>query len=274
MIGARAHSAIGRRELMKSAIVTTAGVALVANLTPSSAAAQRRKATFVLVHGAWHGGWCWKRTAPLLQAKGHEVHSPTLTVLGDRVHLASLRTNLSTHISDIVNHLFMEDAKNIILVGHNYAGMVVTGVADRVPGRIRSLVYLDAFVPEDGKSAVDYQPPDRRRTIEESAKETGFVDPVPLPAFGVTNPDDLNWANPRIRPQPFATLTQPLKLRTKTSNIPRTYIRCTDPAFSTFEQFAQKYRNDPAWKYYEIAVGHDAMIVDPKGLAEILTKLV
>ena len=144
---------LGRRSVLKSAVAATAFAAAAG--APPAAAQQRRKSTFVLVHGAWHGGWCWQRVTPLLRAAGHEVYAPTLTGLGERDHLASRGTSLATHIVDIADTLQMEDLKDVVLVGHSYGGMVITGVADRSRARIRSLVYLDAFVPENGKSLLD-----------------------------------------------------------------------------------------------------------------------
>src|SRR5258705_1716413 len=129
---------------------------------------QRRKSTYVLVHGAWHGGWCWKRVAPALRAAGHEVYTPTLTGLGERAHLANPAIDLATHISDVVNLLEAEELNEVVLLGHSYGGMVVTGVADRAPARLRRVIYLDAFLPEDGKSLLDYLHPDRRSIINRS----------------------------------------------------------------------------------------------------------
>src|SRR5271157_4298241 len=115
-------------------------------------------AAFVLVHGAWHGSWCWKRVRRLLQAKGHDVFTPTLTGVADRSHLMSREVNLETHILDVVNLIRWEELSDIVLCGHSYGGAVVTGAADRVPDRIRSLVYLDAFVPENGENVVQHAP--------------------------------------------------------------------------------------------------------------------
>src|SRR5215211_1043953 len=123
-------------------------------------------ATFVLVAGAWHGGWCWRKVTPLLRAAGHEVFAPTLTGLGERSHLAHPDVGLTTHIQDIVNLLEYEDLNDVVLVGHSYSGMVITGVAEQVPGRLAHLVYLDAFVPENGQALVDLLPPEGRQSNE------------------------------------------------------------------------------------------------------------
>ena len=178
------RSKVGRRTLMKSALAATAaGVAasaLPAGPLTRPARAQARKATFVLVHGAWHGGWAWQRMTPMLRAAGHEVYTPTLTGLGERAHLGSEYTSLNTHITDIVSMMHMEDVKDIILVGHSYAGFVVTGAADRAPERVRMLAYVNAFVPENGKSLLDYVPPDRREAYEKPGKEKGYFETFPI----------------------------------------------------------------------------------------------
>ena len=231
------------------------------------------KPPFVLVHGAWHGGWCWQRVTPLLRAAGHDVYTPSLTGLGDRAHLAHRSVDLETHIADIVALLEMEDLANVALVGHSYGGMVIAGVADRAAARLRSLVYLDAFVPEHGQCVLDFWSAEGRAGIEARAAATGFIAPTPLPAFGVTKPEDLAWAEPRIRPQPFATWTQPLHLKHGETNLPRAYIRCIDPGRPVFDSFSAQVRRDPRWTYREIACGHDSMIADPTGTAALLLAL-
>ena len=231
------------------------------------------KPPFVLVHGAWRGGWAWQRVTPLLRAAGHEVYAPTLTGLGDRAHLADREIDLETHIADIVAFLEMEDIANAVLVGHSYAGMVIAGVADRAGARLRRLVYLDAFVPRHGKRLLDYWPAEGRAAFEARAAATGFIPPTPLPDYGVTRPEDIAWAEPRLCPHPLGTWTQPLVLAHGDTRLPRAYIRCTNPARPVFEQFSRKLRDDPAWTYREIAAGHDCMIADPRGTADLLLSL-
>lgn len=228
---------------------------------------------FVLVHGAWHGGWCWRRVAPLLRAAGHDVHAPSLTGLGDRAHLEDCGIDLETHIADIALLLEMEDIADAVLVGHSYAGMAITGAADRAAERIGRLVYLDAFVPGHGQSVLDFWPAEGRADIERRAAATGVIPPTPLPAYGVTRAEDLAWAEPRIRPHPLATWSQPLALKHGETRLPRAYVRCTNPARPIFEQFSHRYRGDPAWTYREIDAGHDCMIADPHGTAELLLSL-
>lgn len=267
---------VGRRALLTSAVAvaaTGAAMAAIGATGSRPARAQARKAIFVLVHGAWHGGWCWQRMTPMLRAAGHEVHTPTLTGLGERAHLGSAHTSLNTHIADVVATMQMEDLKDVVLVGHSYAGFVVTGVADRSPSRVRTLVYINAFVPEDGKSLLDYVPPDRRAAYEKPGKDKGYFESFPLAHYGVTKPDDVAWVQPRITPQPYATFAQALKLRAGMPKMPKAYVRCADPVYAPMEGVANRFRGDPNWKFAEVAGGHDAMVTNPRGLADALLAL-
>jgi pimeloyl-ACP methyl ester carboxylesterase len=224
--------------------------------------------TFVLVHGAWHGGWCWRFVRPLL--KGHEVHAPSLTGLGERKHLARPDIDLDTHIADVVSLLEMEDLSNVILVGHSYGGMVVTGAADRVPARIARLVYLDAFVPEDGKCLLDYVVPERAARMREEGEKAGSVTPPPLSLWGVTKPEHIDFIKPREARHPFGTMVQKIRLAGAARSLPKTFIYCSSPATGSFDQFAAKYRGAPGWRFHELATGHDAMILMPGRVAELL----
>ena len=224
--------------------------------------------TFVLVHGAWHGGWKWRLVRALLQ--DHLTYAPSLTGLGERRHLARSDIDLDTHIEDIVSLLEMEDLRDVVLLGHSYGGMVITGAADRAPQRIRRLVYLDAFVPEDGKCLLDYAVPERAARMREEGERTGFVQPPPLALWGVTEPEHVAYATPRQGPHPYRTLSQPIRLSGNARDIPRTFIYCSSPATGSFDQFAASYRDDPAWTFHELPTGHDAMILMPERVAGIL----
>jgi pimeloyl-ACP methyl ester carboxylesterase len=226
---------------------------------------------FVLIHGAWHGGWCWRHVLPLLRAAGHEAHAPSLTGLGERAHLGGPDTDLDTHIRDVVSLIEAEELEDVVLVGHSYAGMVITGVADRVPQKIRRLVYFDAFVPENGKALVDYVGADRAAHQRQEGEATGTVGPMPAAALGLTRPDDIAWATRRQVRHPYRTMSQPLKLGNESAlaRIPKSFVNCHS-ATGTFEQFASKIRNDPAWRYADLKTGHDAMIIDPAGTAKTL----
>ena len=168
-------------------------------------------ATYVLVHGTGCGGWIWSRLAPLLRAEGHEVHAPTLTGLGDRAHLLHCGVSLTTHIDDIANLLVFEDLFDVVLVGHSYGGMVVTGVAARRPERIAHLVYLDAYVPEAGQTELDLWPATMRAEIEEDeAARGGLRQPPSLDFFGITDPEMAAWMTARLTPHPLSTYTEPV----------------------------------------------------------------
>src|SRR5687767_4523138 len=223
-------------------------------------------ATFVLVHGAWHGGWCWRSLRPFL--KGHDVFAPSLTGLGERKHLARASIDLDTHIEDVVSLLEMEDLRDVILVGHSYGGMVITGAADRAHARIKRLVYLDAFVPENGKCTLDYVVPERAARMREEGERTGTVTPPPLSLWGLTKPEHIDFVKPREAPHPYRTMAQPIRLGG--FKLPRTFVYCSSPATGSFDQFAAKYRNDPAWQFFELETGHDAMILMPERVAAIL----
>jgi pimeloyl-ACP methyl ester carboxylesterase len=229
----------------------------------------------VLVHGAWHGGWGWKRLAPLLRRAGHEAFTPTLTGLGERRHLASASIDLEAHIADVLGVLESEELENVLLLGHSYGGMVITGVADRAAQRIARLVYLDAFVPENGKCLMDYVLPERGAVFREAARATGFVPPPPPSLWGVTDPADAAWSARRDAPHPFASMRQPLRVENPAAlaRIPKAFIYCSSPATGSFDQFAARYRNDPAWRFYELKTGHDAMVLMPDRLAAILLEL-
>lgn len=263
-----------RRHFLKSGSAVLGSAVAMAAATSNRAAAQadRGPRTYVLVHGAWHGGWCWARVAPAMRAAGQEVHSVTLTGLGDRAHLNRPDINLETHIQDVLMFLEMEDLREVVLVGHSYAGMMITAVADRAPSKLRSLVYLDAFLPENGKALIDYVAAERRAGLIKSGTESGYMEPLPLRVFGVTDAKDLAWAQPRIGKQSFQTATQPIRLFNDNAHLrmPRTYVYCSNPPSGTFDQFAARVRNDPGWKFVDVKTGHDCMITAPKEVTRIL----
>lgn len=232
-----------------------------------AAAGARKQATFVLVHGAWHGGWCWKKLAPLLRAAGHQVYTPTMSGMGERASQLAPEIDLDTHIDDIVAGLEYEDLREIILVGHSYGGMVITGVAEKAPERLAQMVYLDAFLPEDGKAAKDYA---ILRPIPEA---TWRVPPLgPASAFGVTDERDIAWVQARLGDQPLKTLTQPVRLTgDRPLTLPRTYILCTQTPWFV-EAGARAKQNGFAYRDF-LTAGHDAMITQPAGLAKLLLDL-
>jgi pimeloyl-ACP methyl ester carboxylesterase len=227
--------------------------------------------TFVLLHGAWHGGWAWQRVVPALRAAGHDVLTPTLTGVSDRAHLLHPGVGLSTHVQDVVALLEAYDARNVTLVGHSYAGQVVTGVADRVPERLARRVYLDAFVGADGEAAIDLLPETVAHHYRESVAGPGFgwLIPVrPLERLGVTDPADLDWLTPRLTPHPWLTYTEPLRLTGKGDDVPATFVECVD-WMRVFTAQAQRAAAR-GWTVHELATGHEAMVTAPDALARLL----
>jgi pimeloyl-ACP methyl ester carboxylesterase len=232
----------------------------------------KRNVTFVLVHGAWHGGWCWRLVAPLLRKSGHDVYAPSLTGLGERKHLASASIDLETHIEDVVQLLDMEDLRQVVLVGHSYGGMVITGVADRMAWRLSRLVYLDAFVPESGRCLLDYALPERAARMREQGERSGWVMPPPMSLWGLAATEHLDFVGPREVRHPYGCMTQPVTLTnpSETGLLPKAFIYCSSPATGSFDQFAARYRSDRAWRFRELKTGHDAMILAPEEVARAL----
>ena len=233
-------------------------------------------ATFVLVHGSMHGGWCWKRVAPLLRAAGHEAYAPTLTGLGERAHLAHPGIDLDTHVRDVLGVVEYEDLDGVVLVGHSYGAVVVTGVADRLPARVAHLVYLDGAMADDGQSALDFFPPDwqaaRRALVEAEGDGWRLPPPADLTGFGVTTAEDAAWVRAKLVPQPFRTFTQPLRLANAAGFAgPKTFVACVQaPAAGWRDAMVERARAEPGWRYRELATGHDAMVTAPRELADLL----
>jgi pimeloyl-ACP methyl ester carboxylesterase len=231
------------------------------------------RADIVLVHGAWHGAWCWRRVERLLVARGRRVFVPTLAGLAERSHLADPKIDLSVHVQDVVNLLKWEGLKDVVLVGHSYGGMVISGAVEAAPeGSIGSLVYLDAFVPENGMCLLDYTTEEGREGLPmvQEGERTGFVTPIPAEVFGV-NPADRAWVDAQCTPQPYRTLTEKLRLTGARERVARkTYILATGYPGLAFEPFAARAKRDPDWRYHEIACGHDVMLDAPEELASIL----
>jgi pimeloyl-ACP methyl ester carboxylesterase len=230
--------------------------------------------TYVLVHGAWHGGWCWRRVADRLKAAGHRVFCPTLTGLGERAHLLSRDVNLSTHIEDVVALIEAEELEDVVLVGHSYGGIVITGVAARAKSRLWQLVYLDSAIVEDGDAWSSAHTPqvqaERRRLAQESSG--GVSMPVPkAEVFGVLDSADIAWVQRRLTPQPFAPYDQKMHWGGPVGNgLPKVYVDCTDPAYAGLAPVKERYRGKPGWPFIELKTGHDAMVSAPEETAKLL----
>jgi pimeloyl-ACP methyl ester carboxylesterase len=240
-------------------------------------------AAFVLVAGACCGGWSWNRVAPLLRAAGHDVWTPTLTGLGNRVHLATPDVDLATHIADVANLLFYEDLRAVTLVGYSYGGMVVAGAAERAPERLAQLVFGDAEVPADGQAYFDCLGADAaaRAARWAAAEAAGTPGSFPVPAAylraEIADAADLAWVLARTTPHPLATYTQPVRLGNPAAAVlPRAYVYCTEGKGegSSSTRFAATYRSAPGWRYREVAANHMAPITAPQALAEAFLSLV
>ena len=241
-------------------------------------------ATVVLVHGAFIGSWGWRWLTPYLRNAGHDVHTPSLTGLGDRVHLASCDINLDTHITDVVNALLYEDLTDATLVGWSSGGIVITGVAERVPERLRQLIYLDSIVPEDGQSLYDAEGYTEKDRAEEWAKAaaagTPGFSPPPVEFIREHLPPEIDpdWVTERLAPFPLAADSQPLAVRNPAAaGLPRAFVLCTaDKEWQDIPFFRkiERIRDDPAWRYREVDVEHLGPVSTPQPVAETLLALI
>lgn len=208
----------------------------------------------------------WQRLAPILRKAGHEVLTPSLTGIGERAHLASPAVDLSAHVADVLGAIRYERLSECVLVGHSYGGMVVTGVADRAPEAIKTLVYLDAFVPQSGQALIDLLRPEVRAHFP---KEAPSVPPLPPHVQGMKDPNEIAWIDGRRDPQPTKTFTQPLRLEGNYHG-PRAYIYCTGYSPTSFTPFAERARNDRAWRYHELPTHHYPHVSMPLETAGVL----
>lgn len=247
-------------------ILQAVALVLLCALHATGAFAQRpaEPKTFVVVHGAWGGGWAWKRVDSLLTARGHTVYRPTLTGLGERVHLGWPEVGLSTHVRDVVNTLAYEDLHDVVLVGHSYGGMVITGVADQAPDRVRHLVYLDAYLPESGESVLSLNEPLRDSTIA-SWTRFGMIVPPWL------EPSRVPWDVPH----PYRSFAEPLILAHPPGRgLRATYILTMDPGAQTdpFSRYADRARAR-GWTVLQMTAGHNPQTTAPRDIAQLLDAL-
>ncbi len=229
--------------------------------------------TFVLVHGAWHGGWCWNHVSKLLSAKQHTVIAPTLTGLGERSHLLNPEIDLDTHVLDVVNVMKWQDLRDVVLVGHSYSGQVISGVAERMEKSIASLVMLDAYVPTSGQRVIDQTTPQHRDPILKAASDGATSIPPPPAADFNVNENDRAWVDAKCTPHPMKSLLQKIALTGARDRIAKkAYIRAANFESVDFDAALSEARNK-RWQTFEIAAGHDVMIDAPAQLAEVLERL-
>ena len=253
--------------------VIAAGLGAAAASGVASADAQAAQKTFVLVHGAWHGGWCWRRVADVLERQGHKVFTPTLTGLGERSHLMSRDINLDTHITDVVNVLLWEDLKDVVLAGHSYAGWVISGVAERALPRIGAIVFVDAFMPGDGDRGIDNTPEFSRKGILAAMEKGEASRPAPTAEFFGVNEKDRGWVDSKTTPQPVGVALQPVRLTGARDKVAKkTYIRAAAYPQDFFDRYLAICKADKTWRTAEIPCGHDIMVDMPERLAEALVE--
>lgn len=227
---------------------------------------------FVLVHGAWHGGWCWRRVARLLREAGHEVFTPTLTGFGERAHLLGAEIGPDTLVQDVVGVLDSEELTDVVLVGHSFGALVALAVAERAADRVGRVVLLDGLVVEPGETAFDGLPPASaaaRKAAAEASGDIAFPPPAGA-AFGLADPEDIAWVDRRLTPHPLRTYADPFPRRAPLGGgRPVTYVACTDPAYPAVHSAHAIVRRE-GWEFRELAAGHDAMISAPEATAALL----
>ena len=232
-------------------------------------------ATFVVAHGAWGAGWFWKKMRPLMHGLGHEFFTPSYTGIGERSHLLSRDINLETHITDVLQVLKFEDLQDVVLIGHSYGGMVATGVADRAPLRIARVVYVDAFVPRNGQSAMSLQPPgeaDRMRKLSNEQGDGWLIPPNPMPTD--SSAEDIAWGTPKRTAQPLACFEQAIALSGAVDKLPRSYIYCNKSRpGDVFRQFADRAQREVGWTSFEMPSSHNPQVTMPQELMRILQGL-
>ena len=230
----------------------------------------------VLIHGAWHGAWCWRRVLPGLRAAGHGAHAVTLTGVGERAHLLRPDLRLRDHIADVLGLIDAEElGDDLVLVGHSYGGLVMTGVADALLARglkPRHLVYVDAVTPHPGESwSSQHAPETVRARLEAAAQRPGGAMPPPDAAVFGLDGADRDWVNRRQTPQPAGVYQDRLDFdAARIATLPRTFIDCTAPALPTIAVMRERVRREPGWQVLELATGHDPMISAPEALVKLL----
>ncbi|RQQ61924.1 alpha/beta fold hydrolase [Burkholderia stagnalis] len=238
---------------------------------------QSKAKTFVLVHGAWYGGWCWKKVAKELRAAGHYVSTPTCPGVGEAKHLLSKDITLTTHITSIVNHIQYEGLSDVVLVGSGFSGLVISGVADRIPHTLRTLVYLDALVVPNGVSAFDAQPAEiTRKRLEQVAREGNgiAIPPPPLSTYDIVAEEDKAWVGSLLTPHPVGPYQEKFHLKNPIGNgVPRIYVDCVAHSFAPLAKLKKDIRAQPGWIWRELDARHDPMVTEPHLLNEFLQSI-
>ena len=237
---------------------------------------KNNKPHFLLIHGAWHGGWVWNEISEILRYQRYSVSTPTLTGLGEKKHLLSSKITIDTFIEDVVNHIIFENLNNIILVGHSFAGSVISGVADKLKDRIKKLIYFDAVILKDGQKPFDIAPKELVKQRIELAKRFGNGISIPAPsadAFGVFDVKKSLLLEEKLTPHPLSTYQSKLTIKNEIGNgIPLFYIFCNNPVYKSLESSREVVRK-LKWPIFELNAGHDAMLTHPKETLNLLMKI-
>ena len=237
---------------------------------------KNNKPHFLLIHGAWHGGWVWNEISEILSYQGYSVSTPTLTGLGEKKHLLSSKITIDMFIEDVVNHIIFENLDNIILVGHSFAGSVISGVADKLKDRIQKLIYFDAVILKDGQKPFDIAPKELVKQRIELAKRFGNGISIPAPsadAFGVFDIKKSLLLGEKLTPHPLSTYQSKLTIKNEIGNgVPLFYIFCNDPVYKSLES-SRKVVRKLKWPIFELNAGHDAMLTHPKETLNLLMKI-
>lgn len=274
---------MNRRQLL-----TLAATAPVLASTAAQAASKETLVTtlpgngrnYVLAHGSWHGGWCWRPVADRLRAAGHRVFAPSYTGMGDRSHLLSKSITIDTFIDDLIRVIESEELEDVVLVGHSFGGVPITGVADRIPERIGHLVYFDSVILESGKDSFSNYPKEEAEArIAAAGKATGGLavpvpDPLP-PVWGIARgTPGYEWARRQLTPHPLGSYTTPLNLNNPIGNgLPKTYIHCTEPSHPVLQSSRELVKSQAGWNWVGIAAPHEAHITHPELLTPVLLKV-
>jgi pimeloyl-ACP methyl ester carboxylesterase len=230
---------------------------------------------FVLVHGGRHGGWCWARVAPLLREAGHDVYTPTLTGLGERGHLLRPEIGLGTHIQDLVAVIEFEDIADAVLVGHSYGGLVVAGAMEQIADRVRSVVFIEALVPQSGESMFDIVDPEIERQLHQLAEREGegwYLPTSEASFYGVSEPADLAWLNSRLTAQPLKTYTDSIGMAERVWAHRGMFIECAPSQLTPdlLQRMRARSEVEPSFTYRVVECAHDMMVTEPELLTDLL----
>lgn len=266
-----------RRNFNKGALGLALGALAASQVAAQESPMKSKAKTFVLVHGAWYGGWCWKKVAKSLRAAGHDVSTPTCPGSGEAKHLLSKDINLSTQITSIVNHIKYEGLSDVTLVGSGFSGLIISGVADQIPQSLKALVYLDALVVPNGMSAFDAQPAEiTKKRLEQVAREgNGIAIPAPpVSTYDLVTEEDKAWLAALLTPYPVGPYEEKFQLRNPLGNgVPRIYVDCVAHSFPPLAKLKKDIRTQPGWIWRELNAHHDPMVTEPQLLSEFLQSI-